>query len=233
MKIRKLFLASTLFVSGALGLWAADPQTPAPAAKKAAEPPVPEKEKSEEETTGPQRGFQFRNLGPAAGGGRITAIAGIPGQPQRDLRRVRLGRSLEDGRRRQSRSSRSSRSIPPSIGAIAIAPSNPNLVWVGTGEANPRNNVIDGHGVYFSSDAGASWRLMGLADAGQISRIVIDPGDPNTVYVAVLGNVWKPNADRGHLPHDRRRRRPGRRFSTSTIRRAPPTWRCSRATRAF
>jgi photosystem II stability/assembly factor-like uncharacterized protein len=195
MKIRNLFLASTLFVFGALGLWAADPQTPAPAAKKTAEPPAPEK-KSEEETTGPQRGFQFRNLGPAAGGGRITALVGIPGNPN-----VIYVGSCSGGVWKTVDGGISFKPIfeeyPASIGAIAIAPSNPNLVWVGTGEANPRNNVMDGHGIYFSSDGGASWRRMGLADAGQISRIVIDPGDPNTVYAAVLGSVWKPNADRG------------------------------------
>jgi hypothetical protein len=84
-----------------------------------------------------------------------------------------------------------------SIGAIALAPSNPNLIWVGTGEKNPRNDVVTGKGVYFSSDAGATWKFMGLKDAGQISNIAIDPDDPNIVFVGVLGHVWAPNADRG------------------------------------
>ncbi|MGH9365641.1 MAG: WD40/YVTN/BNR-like repeat-containing protein, partial [Thermoanaerobaculia bacterium] len=148
------------------------------------------------ESAGPLQNLKFRNLGPAAGGGRISAIAGIAGDPNT----IYLG-SCSGGVFKTVDSGLSWKAIfekyPPSIGAIAIAPSNPSLVWVGTGESNPRNNIIDGHGVYFSADAGATWRFMGLPDAGQISRILIDPGDPNTVYVAVLGNVWKPNADRG------------------------------------
>ncbi|MGH9446778.1 MAG: WD40/YVTN/BNR-like repeat-containing protein, partial [Terriglobia bacterium] len=76
-------------------------------------------------------------------------------------------------------------------------PSNPNLVWVGTGEANIRNDVIDGDGVYLSPDAGHTWRFMGLRDAGQISSIIIDPHDSNVVYVGVLGHAWAPNAMRG------------------------------------
>ena len=84
-----------------------------------------------------------------------------------------------------------------SIGAIAIAPSNPNLIWVGTGEKNIRNDVVTGKGVFFSPDAGATWKHMGLRDAGQISNIVIDPNDSNVVYVGVLGHAWGPNAERG------------------------------------
>ena len=169
--------------------------TPAGQSTKIAQPDEPE-EPTEEEATGPQRGFKFRNLGPAAGGGRITTIAGIPGNPNVIYVGSASGgvwKTVDEGVTFKPIFEK----YPASIGAIAVAPSNPNLVWVGTGEANPRNNVMDGHGVYFSSDAGASWRFMGLADGGQISRIVIDPEDPGTVFVAVLGSVWKPNADRG------------------------------------
>ena len=195
MKIARVFLVMAI-----LGVWSGGAYAAVPAKKSSVEPakkPAAEQEtKSEEETMGPQRGFKFRNLGPAAGGGRITAIAGIPGNPNV----VYIG-SGSGGVWKTVDGGVSFKPIfenePASIGAIAVAPSNPNLVWVGTGEGNPRNNVIDGHGIYFSPDAGASWRLMGLADAGQISRIVIDPSDANTVFVAVLGNIWKPNSDRG------------------------------------
>ena len=158
--------------------------------------PAPTPAKKEESPGGPLQNLKFRNLGPAAGGGRITAIAGIPGDPNI----IYLG-SCSGGVFKTVDNGLSWKAVfekePPSIGAIAIAPSNPSLVWVGTGEANPRNNVIDGHGVYFSADAGASWKFMGLPDAGQIARILIDPNDANTVYVAVLGNLWKSSADRG------------------------------------
>ena len=195
MKIVRTVLAVASLAFAATAAAAEAPKKTA-APEKTTAAPAPAAPKSDEETTGPQRGFKFRNLGPAAGGGRITAIAGIPGNPNV----IYIG-SASGGVWKTTDGGVSFKPIfdkyPPSIGAVAVAPSNPNLVWVGTGEANPRNNVIDGHGVYFSSDAGASWRAMGLADAGQISRILIDPGDPNTVYVAALGNVWKPNAERG------------------------------------
>ncbi|EQD43277.1 BNR/Asp-box repeat domain protein, partial [mine drainage metagenome] len=84
-----------------------------------------------------------------------------------------------------------------SIGAITLAPSNPNLVWVGTGESNPRDDMINGGGVYYSPDAGATWVFKGLRNAGQISRIVVDPANPNIVFVCALGNVWKPTPTRG------------------------------------
>jgi len=202
MKIVRVVLAGIVFL--AVGVLAVPAQTPsktaAPAGKKAGEPAVAEEKKSSEEETpgapGAQRGFKFRNLGPAAGGGRVTALASIPGNPNV----IYLG-SCSGGVFKTVDNGVSWKAIfekyPASIGAIALAPSNPNLVWVGTGEANPRNNVMDGHGLYFSSDGGASWRFMGLPEAGQISRILIDPGDPDTVYVAVLGNIWKPSADRG------------------------------------
>ncbi len=198
MKMSRNVVAGVLsfsLSSMAFGTEASREPKPAAPEKKTTEPLTPP-QKSEEEKTGPQRGFKFRNLGPAAGGGRVTTLVGVPGNPN-----VIYVGSASGGVWKTVDGGVSFKPIfekyPPSIGAIAIAPSNPNLVWVGTGEGNPRNNVIDGHGVYFSPDAGASWRLMGLADAGQISRILIDPGDPNTVYVAALGNVWKPNAERG------------------------------------
>jgi photosystem II stability/assembly factor-like uncharacterized protein len=162
-------------------------------AKSAAPAAAPEKK---EESGGPLQNLKFRNLGPAAGGGRVTAIAGIPGDPNT----IYLG-SCSGGVFKTEDAGITWKAVfekyPPSIGAIAVAPSNPSLIWVGTGEANPRNNVIEGRGVYFSADAGATWRFMGLAGAGQISRIVVDPADANTVLVAVLGSLWKPSAERG------------------------------------
>jgi photosystem II stability/assembly factor-like uncharacterized protein len=84
-----------------------------------------------------------------------------------------------------------------SIGAVTVAPSDPNVVWVGTGSACPRGNVSPGDGVYRSTDAGDSWRHMGLEEAGQIGRIIVHPTDPNIVYVAALGHIFGPNPERG------------------------------------
>ncbi len=178
---------TTLLALGvAFALEAADakPSSPAPVTEKI------------EPGEGPMQNMKFRNLGPAVGGGRVSAVAGIPGDPNVLYIGAAAGgvwKSVDGGNTFKPIFEK----YPSSIGAIAVAPSNPSLVWVGTGEANPRNDVMDGHGVYFSADAGNSWRFMGLADVGQISRVVIDPYDPSTVLVAALGHVWAPNPDRG------------------------------------
>ena len=84
-----------------------------------------------------------------------------------------------------------------SVGDVAIAPSDPNIVWVGTGEPNNRQSSSWGDGVYRSLDGGKTWQNMGLRDTKHIGRIVIDPRDPNIVYVAAVGHLWGPNKERG------------------------------------
>lgn len=84
-----------------------------------------------------------------------------------------------------------------SIGDVAVAPANPDIVWVGTGEDNPRNSVSWGDGVYKSTDGGQTWKHMGLSDSFQIGHIAIHPTDPNVVFVAALGRLWGPNRQRG------------------------------------
>ncbi len=84
-----------------------------------------------------------------------------------------------------------------SIGAIAVAPSDPNVIYVGTGSACPRGNVSPGDGIYKSTDAGDTWRHIGLPEAGQIGRIIVHPTDPDIVYAAVLGHIFGPNPERG------------------------------------
>ncbi len=140
---------------------------------------------------------KFRNLGPSVGGGRVAAVAGVPGD--RNVYYIGAGaggvwKTTDGG---DSWDAVFKDQPTASIGAIALAPSNPNVVWVGTGEGNPRNDVVDGRGVFKSPDAGKSWQAMGLGDVGQISRIVIDPTNPDIVFVAALGHVWAPNAERG------------------------------------
>ncbi len=84
-----------------------------------------------------------------------------------------------------------------SMGDIAIAPSNPNIIYAGTGEEDSRNSISPGAGVYKSSDAGRTWKLSGLEATQQIGRIIVDPTDPNIVYVAALGHAWNSNPERG------------------------------------
>ena len=131
-------------------------------------------------------------------GGRIDDIAVRREQSLRLLRRIRDRRCLEDDQQRHDFSDPSSTLIhSSSIGDIAIAPSNPDIVWVGTGEPNNRQSSSFGDGIYKSTDAGKTFTKMGLEDSQTIARIVIDPKDPNTVYVAVLGHLFGPNKERG------------------------------------
>lgn len=84
-----------------------------------------------------------------------------------------------------------------SIGALAVAPSDPNVIYVGTGESDIRSDLSSGDGVYRSDDAGATWKFIGLRDSRQISRILVDPVDAKTVYVGVLGHAYGPSHERG------------------------------------
>lgn len=84
-----------------------------------------------------------------------------------------------------------------SIGAIEVAPSNPNVIYVGTGESDIRSDLADGDGVYKSTDAGKTWTHIGLTKSKQISRVVVDPENANIVYVGVLGDAYGPSAERG------------------------------------
>jgi photosystem II stability/assembly factor-like uncharacterized protein len=141
--------------------------------------------------------MKFRNLGPAVGGGRVAAVTGVPGQP--NVYYIGAGgggvwKTVDGG---FTWKPIFEKEATASIGAIALAPSNPNLVWVGTGEANPRNDVITGKGIYFSPDGGQSWKQMGLENAGQITSIIVHPANPDVVYAGVLGHVWGPNQERG------------------------------------
>ncbi|HKK11682.1 MAG TPA: hypothetical protein VJ945_02550, partial [Flavobacteriaceae bacterium] len=87
--------------------------------------------------------------------------------------------------------------VTASIGAVAIQQSNPSVVWVGTGEGDPRNSVNGGHGIYKSLDGGKHWTLMGLEKTRHIHRIIIDPTNPDIVYVGAIGSPWGEHPERG------------------------------------
>src|SRR3989449_753419 len=114
--------------------------------------------------------LKFRNLGPAVGGGRVTAVAGIPGDPNTYYAGAAAGGVWKTTDGGNSWDAIFADQPTASVGAVALAPSNPNLVWVGSGEANLRNDLVDGRGVFFSPDAGKTWQFKGLGDVGQISR---------------------------------------------------------------
>ena len=142
-------------------------------------------------------GLKFRAIGPTIAGGRVTSVAGVPGHPETFYVGAAAGGVWKTTDGGNSWKPLFDEQPVASIGAIALAPSNPNVVWVGTGEANIRNDVMTGHGVYVSPDGGQTWRFAGLADAGQIAGIVVDPANPERAFAAVVGHAWGPSTERG------------------------------------
>ena len=141
----------------------------------------------------------WRSIGPNIGG-RVVAVAGVPGQ--RDLFYMGgvdggVWKSTDYGVAWQNLTDGKWPSASDSVGAIAVAPSNANVLYVGTGETDIRNDMITGDGMFKSVDAGKTWKYAGLRDTRTISAIVIDPHDPNVVYAASMGHVFAPNPDRG------------------------------------
>ena len=140
--------------------------------------------------------LKFRNIGPFRGG-RSAAVAGVRGKPMLYYMGAAGGGvwRTEDGG--SSWQNISDGFFGGSIGAVAVAPSNPNVIYVGGGEKTVRGNVSHGYGMWKSYDAGKTWTHIGLADSRRIPRIRVHPTDPNTVYVAVLGHLFGPNQERG------------------------------------
>jgi photosystem II stability/assembly factor-like uncharacterized protein len=142
-------------------------------------------------------GLQYRLVGPPRGG-RVTTVTGVPSQPRTFYMGVASGGVFKTTDGGTSWQPITDGQVPlGSTGDIAVAPSDPNVVYLGTGSDGVRSNVSTGRGVYKSTDAGKTWRFAGLYNAGQIGAVRIHPTDPNTVWVAANGDVFKANADRG------------------------------------
>jgi photosystem II stability/assembly factor-like uncharacterized protein len=140
--------------------------------------------------------LRWRNIGPFRGG-RVNGVSGVAGQPNTFY----FG-SVGGGVWKTNNAGRTwvpifdSQPIA-SIGAIAVAASNPNIVYVGTGEADMRSQISYGNGMYKSTDAGRTWTHIGLDATRQIGRVIVDPQNPDVVFVAALGHVYGANPDRG------------------------------------
>lgn len=141
--------------------------------------------------------LEYRFVGPYRGG-RVTAVTGVPGEPHTFY----MG-STGGGVWRTTNAGESWENLTDgqiavgSIGDIKVAPSDRNVIWLGTGSASPRGNVSPGNGVYRSTDAGESWTHVGLPDAGLVGNMQIHPDDPDVAYVAALGHIFGPNEQRG------------------------------------
>lgn len=141
--------------------------------------------------------FVFRGIGPASMGGRVDDIACVESNSYICYVALATGGLWKTTNNGTTFTPVFDTYSVGSIGDVAIAPSNPDIVWVGTGEPNNRQSSSFGDGIYKSTDAGKTFTKMGLADSQTIARIVIDPKDPNVVYVAVLGHLFGPNKERG------------------------------------
>jgi photosystem II stability/assembly factor-like uncharacterized protein len=143
--------------------------------------------------------LEWRNVGPAIGG-RVVAVAGVANDPNlfymggvdggvwKSTDYGLVWTNITDGKLEAANNS---------IGAIAVAPSNASVIYIGTGESDIRSDVITGDGVYKSTDAGKNWTYAGLSDTHTISAIAVDPRDSNVVYASSMGHVFKSNPDRG------------------------------------
>jgi photosystem II stability/assembly factor-like uncharacterized protein len=143
-------------------------------------------------------GLPIRAIGPAASGGRIADISAVH---ENGRLTIYVGsasggvwKSVDGG---TTFKSMFDKQPSLSIGSVAIDPSNPQTVWVGTGESWVRNSVSVGTGIYRSRNGGEDWEMMGLPDSEHISRVVVQPRDSNTVFACALGHLWNSNTERG------------------------------------
>jgi photosystem II stability/assembly factor-like uncharacterized protein len=141
-------------------------------------------------------GLQWRELGPFRGG-RSCTVTGVPGNPNLYYFGTVGGGVWRTKDAGQTWENITDQYFGGTIGAVAVAESDPNVIYVGEGEQTLRNNVSSGWGMWKSTDAGATWKHIGLADSRHVARIRIHPKNPDIVYVAAMGNLWKPNEMRG------------------------------------
>ncbi len=143
------------------------------------------------------KGLRWRNVGPLRGG-RTDAVAGDPSRQFTFYQGSVNGgvwKTMNGGQTWANITD--DKSDISSVGAIAVAPSDPNVIYVGTGESQLREDLTFGTGMYRSTDAGESWQHLGLTDTHQITDVVIDPRDPDRVFVSAIGHAFGPNAERG------------------------------------
>ncbi|GAC1388544.1 MAG: hypothetical protein NVSMB31_02680 [Vulcanimicrobiaceae bacterium] len=198
-----LFALAALLVSPLSAL--AEPQpaasvAPAPKGEEASSKPAatPAPSPSPSETAVPPCGYMpWREVGPSLPGGRVTSVAGSATNPNLYYIGAAGGGVWKSTDGAESWNAVFEKQAVSAIGAVAIDPKNNEIVWVGTGESNPRNDVSYGDGVYKTTDGGKTWANVGLPNSRHISRILIDPNNTNHVLVGVLGDVYGDSEDRG------------------------------------
>ncbi len=141
-------------------------------------------------------GMKWRQIGPFRGG-RVLAVTGVPGDPNTYYFGAVAGGIFKSTNGGMTWTPTFDHQSTSSIGAIALADSDHNVLYAGSGEACLRGNISYGDGVYKSTDAGKTWTNVGLKDSRHIGAVIIDPRNPDIVLVAALGHAWGPNTERG------------------------------------
>ena len=141
--------------------------------------------------------LRFRSIGPAVMGGRVDAIAVVESEPSTIYVGTASGGLWKTVNNGTTWTSIFDEYATSSIGDVVVSASDPQIVWVGTGEANNRQSSSFGDGVYKSIDAGKTWAHQGLVDSGHIGKVVLDPSNPERVFVAALGSLWSAGGERG------------------------------------
>jgi photosystem II stability/assembly factor-like uncharacterized protein len=141
--------------------------------------------------------MKWREVGPAAAGGRVTAVVGSATNPKLYVIGSAGGGVWKSENGGHTWDPIFEKESVAAIGAVALDPTNDDTIWVGTGETNPRNDVSYGNGLYKSTDGGKTWTHLGLEGTKQISRIIVDPRNHNHVLVGALGDIFADSADRG------------------------------------
>ncbi|MGA3089243.1 MAG: hypothetical protein ABSD75_11570 [Terriglobales bacterium] len=156
------------------------------------------KDREGEEDEGPWKGLQYRLIGPFRGG-RVVAVSGVVGQDNVYYFGAVAGGvwKTTDGGLNWKAVFDEQKDASPAIGAIAVSESDPNIIYVGTGEACIRGNIVGGNGVYKSMNAGKTWTFAGLANTHAIGRIAVNPRNPDIAFVAALGHPFADNEERG------------------------------------
>ena len=153
--------------------------------------------KNEQIDPGLFKGLRYRLIGPSRGG-RVTTVTGVPSQPRTFYMGVASGGLFKTTDSGTTWIPITDGKIPlGSTGSVAVADSDPNVIYLGTGSDGVRSNVSTGRGMYKSTDGGATWKFIGLYNAGQIGAVRIHPTNPNVVWVAANGDIFKPNEERG------------------------------------
>ncbi len=160
--------------------------------------PADAEDEDKDKNKDPWKALQYRLIGPFRGG-RVVAVAGVVGQPDTYYMGAVAGGvwKTTDGGLNWKPIFDKTKDASPAIGAIAVSESDPNVIYVGTGEACVRGNIVGGNGVYKSIDAGVTWKFVGLGDTHAVGRLIVNPKNPDIAFVAALGHPFADNEERG------------------------------------